>query len=325
VNLQAHRESFEALDGEWRGLLQKAPTASIFSTPAWLRAWWDTARDQESLALLAMRDGSGLCGIAPMMCVGDHALFLGNSDVCDHHDFLWMPGAEQAVLKAFLGEAVRSSWQSISMEGLVEGSPTLSLLPALAQAQGWSVRQEPDGVSPATALPASWDAYVESLDGRDRHELRRKLRRLTSAGKVTIVDAAKDATLLVDFPKFLDLLRASKEEKAKFLTPQRERFFICLAQAMAQEGCLRLFFLELDGVKVAASFCFDYANTLYLYNSGYDTKYTSLSVGLLLKALLIQKAIEEGKGRYDLLRGSEPYKYSLGAKNVALHKLVLAR
>ena len=70
--------------------------------------------------------------------------------------------------------------------------------------------------------------------------------------------------------------------------------------------------MEINGQKVAAVMCFDYGNSRFLYNSGYDPEFRYYSVGLLLKAFSIQNAIESGLNYYDFLRGGEPYKYDLG-------------
>ena len=77
--------------------------------------------------------------------------------------------------------------------------------------------------------------------------------------------------------------------------------------------------------RVAAAMCFDYGGARLLYNSGYDPSYGYYSVGLLLKALCLKDAIEQGKAYFDFLRGPEPYKYDLGAKNTALYQMVVTR
>ena len=66
--------------------------------------------------------------------------------------------------------------------------------------------------------------------------------------------------------------------------------------------------------------CFDYNGSIYLYNSGYDPAYTSLSAGLICKILAIKASIEQGKKRFDFLKGSEFYKYHLGGKEVPLYR-----
>jgi CelD/BcsL family acetyltransferase involved in cellulose biosynthesis len=64
--------------------------------------------------------------------------------------------------------------------------------------------------------------------------------------------------------------------------------------------------------------CFDYNATLHLYNSGYDPRYSALSVGLLCKVLSIKDGIESGIKKYDFLKGAEIYKYRLGGQEIPL-------
>jgi CelD/BcsL family acetyltransferase involved in cellulose biosynthesis len=63
---------------------------------------------------------------------------------------------------------------------------------------------------------------------------------------------------------------------------------------------------------------FDYNDTIYLYNSGFEKDYISLSVGLLSKALCIKDNIESGKKKFDFLKGNEVYKSRLGGKETQL-------
>jgi CelD/BcsL family acetyltransferase involved in cellulose biosynthesis len=215
-------------------------------------------------------------------------------------------------------------WAELRLEGLREQSPALSLLPALLDKAGFAVEVMPDEVSPHIPVTPTWDGYLESLNKKDRHELRRKLRRLESAGHVRL--ATHDpARLQDDVTAFLALMKDSREEKAAFMTAEREGFFRDLAQEMDRAGLLKLFFLELDSKRLAGAYCFDYDDRYFLYNSGFDTSQAHLSGGLLLKALLLKDAIERGKKDYDLLRGAEPYKYHIGAQDRMLSKLVATR
>jgi CelD/BcsL family acetyltransferase involved in cellulose biosynthesis len=83
---------------------------------------------------------------------------------------------------------------------------------------------------------------------------------------------------------------------------------------------LKLYFLDLDGIPAAAVMCFDYDSTIYLYNNGYDGRFSSLSVGLLSKVLTIKESIQRGKKKYDFLKGTEEYKHRLGGKPVPLYR-----
>ena len=117
----------------------------------------------------------------------------------------------------------------------------------------------------------------------------------------------------------------SREEKSEFLTEERGEFFRDVLLEMAGRGYLSLFFMEVDGVRTAATVCFDYNNVLSLYNSGHNLEYASLGTSFLLKALCIQGAISDGKEYFDMLRGTEQYKYHLGAKGKQLRHLSLFR
>jgi CelD/BcsL family acetyltransferase involved in cellulose biosynthesis len=70
---------------------------------------------------------------------------------------------------------------------------------------------------------------------------------------------------------------------------------------------------------------FDYEGSYLLYNSGYDPGYSHLSVGLLNKALSIKDAVERGRESFEFLRGTERYKYDLGAQDRAIYRLTVHR
>jgi len=61
----------------------------------------------------------------------------------------------------------------------------------------------------------------------------------------------------------------------------------------------------------------------YLYNSGYDPRFRSLSAGLLCKVFSIQDSIQRGRKKYDFLKGAETYKYRLRGKSVPLYRCLV--
>jgi CelD/BcsL family acetyltransferase involved in cellulose biosynthesis len=169
-------------------------------------------------------------------------------------------------------------------------------------------------------LPASWDDFLNQLTGKERHEIRRKLRRLNEAGRVNFRVVESQAEVGEQIDLFLTLFKLNRSDKSDFMTDQRASFFRSLAGAMAEAGILKLFFLDLDDIPAAAVMCFDYNSTVYLYNNGYDNQYRSLSVGLLSKIFTIQDSIRRGKNTYDFLKGTEAYKHRLGGKPVQLYR-----
>ena len=324
MSLEVRREDFASLSAEWDELNRRSG-GGVFTTPAWLGTWWSSCASDEELHLLSVRTSGGLVGVAPLMRAGNSLAFVAGSDLCDHHEITMASGSEQAVLRAVVENLDTLDWRSLRLEGIPEGSATLEGLPAVASERGWTVEESFDEESPARSLPGDWDDYLGGLPKKDRHEVRRKLRRLTSAGEVRVYDAAQESGLDDAMPVFLDLARKSNEDKADFLTEDRERFFLDIAAAMRAKGWLKLFFLEIDGVTAAASLCFDYGGAYYLYNSGYEPRFASLSVGVMLKALALKDAIEAGREMFHFLRGAEPYKFDLGGGDERLMRLLVSR
>lgn len=199
----------------------------------------------------------------------------------------------------------------------------MNYLIPMAKARGFKTVTTAEEVNVEMDLPATWDIYLESLSAKQRHEVRRKLRRLLEAGNIEYHNIKDSANVPGAMGTFFKMFVESRSDKAAFLTGQREEFFNALAVKMAEAGLLRLGILELDGKAVAQIICFDYNNNIYLYNSGYDPDYVSLSVGLLSKALAIKDCIEKNRRVFDFLKGTEIYKYHLGGHEVPLYKCLI--
>lgn len=170
-------------------------------------------------------------------------------------------------------------------------------------------------VSPYIILPKTWEEYLESLERKHRKEIKRKIKRLEAVGhEVTQED---------NLAEFVRLHRLSDPVKKKFMSQPMERFFQDLMKAEIPGWQKRISFLKIEGKNAASIITFEDQEELWLYNSGFDPKLSYYSAGLVLKALSIKQAIEEGKKKYDFLRGNERYKYELGAKDLQLYKLLL--
>lgn len=317
---------FDSLEQEWESILDQSSSSSIFLTPTWHKVWWEKMKSiGQELRLIKLMDGDTTLGIAPMLKDYDLITFFGSTDLWDSHDFISIKGKEQDFYQAFLYYLNTEDWSKLILESVCEGSYALSYLVEMSRSAGFNVEILEEDQLMGLQLPATWSDYLSSLNKKDRHELRRKLRRLdrdTNYSMAKIENPYEVYDLMGDF---LELMSQSREEKSEFLTLGRETFFKEMAFRMADKGMLKIFFMEVDGVKTAATLCFDYKQILYLYNSGHNMEYASLGTGFLLKALCLKNAIEEGKMYYDLLRGSEGYKHHLGAKEQMLYKISITR
>jgi CelD/BcsL family acetyltransferase involved in cellulose biosynthesis len=319
-SMQVTAETFETLARCWQAQDSGLRWQSLFVLPPWLKAWWEVFRPEWEECLVSVRDGEELIGIAPLMVSGRIAQFMGSPDICDCFDLVAAPGKEQLFCRALL-DYLRS--RGISMLDLGPVRPDSAVYIHLAVAAEEAAAPAvciPENVVLELPLPATWDGFLHLLAAKERHEIRRKLRRLDEAGNWSsrMVYGPDSAHAAMD--SFLELFMQNRPDKACFLTEQMASFFRAMGTALAQEGILKLFFLDLDGRPAAAALCFDYNDTMYLYNNGYDRSYSSLSVGLLSKVLSIRQSISLQRKTYDFLKGAEEYKYRLGGRPVQLYR-----
>ena len=303
-----------ALAPEWMALHSRSAAATPFNHPAWHQAWLRHYGSECAPVFLAVRDGGDLVGVVVVDAGPDSVRLLGDHEVCDYAGPPIADGRGREVVEALLDWLDADLTSDAVFWGQREGDEFLAALRTAAPLNGWTVAEEHEANSPAVRLSGSWDDYLASLSKHDRHELRRKLRKLEEAGTVTYRTIADVSTVVAAMPAFLDMMRASREVKAAFLTADREAFFMDLGPAFAATGLMRLGLLAVDGVDVAMLFTFEDAETVYLYNSGYDPAYRTVSAGLLSKAFALRDAIGRGKRTFDFLRGDEAYKRHLGGQ-----------
>lgn len=269
-----------------------------------------------------MRAAGTLVGLAPLVRDGRNWSFSGGAEVADFLDIIAEPEYDAKVAGATL-DFLQIHGGIVNLRNLRPDSTGAGALRQEAEKRGFSTTLRREDVSPRVALPRDWEMYVQALSKKDRHELRRKMRRLDAAGSIQYYVAHDPATRDADVDDFVRLMRSSAENKAQFMTPDMERFFQALVWEFAPRGFARLYFLELNGRRVAATLVFDYGGEFLLYNSGYDLDFASESVGLLLKAFCLRDAIDAGRRAFDFLQGSEPYKYDLGGRDVPIYELVI--
>jgi len=317
--------SFQDNEGEWESVLQDSPANTLFLTPQWQKVWWDTFGDGRTMCGFSYPSSDGVAAIASLAKSGDTLSFVGSQDTFDYNDFPIKPGHEEGFYQTLLESMDELDFQKMQLDSLRESSPTLELFPYMARSRGYKVEIEQEDVTSGIDLPGTWDEYLGILNKKDRHELRRKLRRMDAQTDWKWYSISEPAKVSERLGEFISLMRLSRADKDEFMTPERELFFHNITQRMAEMGQLQLYFLDMDGSTVATSLCFDYGGSRLLYNSGYDPEYGYFSVGLLLNAMCLKDAIDQGLTYFDFLRGPEPYKAHLGGQQRSLYQMVVTK
>lgn len=315
-----------SLETEWNDLLAISASHVPFLSHEYITAWWHGLGGGEwshgELYVVTARGEDGkLIGIAPFFQTenreGEPALMLlGSIEISDYLDIIARPED----LPAFMDELLpyveqdpASPPRLMDWYNVLENSPTLAAVQAAAKRHGWTYTQEALQHCPFIPLPGDWEKYICGIDKKQRHEIRRKLRRADEYYLPVSWRFAEDgADLDVQIDEFLNLM-AHDPDKAKFLTPAMRTQMHAIIQAAHRGGWLQLAFIEVNGEKAAGYLNFDYMNHIWVYNSGLDFRFSELSPGWVLLGYLLEWANEQKRQSFDFMRGDEQYKYRFGA------------
>ncbi len=305
---------------EWSAIAKRRAPSSVFLTPEWI----EVARAHDRGEQITVAAGDPPWAVAALARDADGTVRLAGGELTDEHDVVAAPQDARAAASAVARWIAADAPRRVLVDYVPEDSPTPVTFDEELAACGYAVRRERLVTSPRMALPGAYDAYVQGLGKKERHELRRKLRRFEGA-RGTGFHWAEDGERARILDRFFALHRLSKGEKAAFMTNETEAFFRDIADALAPLGWLRLGVVRAYDQDAAVLFAFAYGDTLALYNAAYDPALASLSLGIASHAFAVRDAIAQGFKVYDLLRGDEPYKYDLGAQDRWLVRLEATR
>ncbi len=319
-------EQFESLADEWNHLLSESASHVPFLRHEYLWTWWQTLGggewQQGDLYIVLGLNASGeLRGIAPLFFTqnrqGEAALMLlGSIEISDYLDFIVREqdlSSFCSALLTFLSGVSSPAWRVLDLYNLVDSSPTLPALEAAAKQVGWRYHEECLQHSPYIPLPGDWEAYLAGINKKQRHEIRRKMRRLEESGVAHRWYIVQDEEQLdSEINSFLDLMALDAEKQAFLTSVMRSQMRSAIWTAF-RAGWLQLAFLEIEGQKAAGYLNFDYGNQIWVYNSGMDNRFNIYSPGWVLLSYLLQWANEKRRVSFDFMRGNEEYKYRFGA------------
>jgi CelD/BcsL family acetyltransferase involved in cellulose biosynthesis len=314
--------------GGWNRLVERCRAPVPFLTWQFQTTWYRRFTPGP-LQLFAVQDGAGeWVGVLPLYESpspdGPVLRLVGGTDVADYLDVIAVANREEEIWKALLPALAEVPWRALELRPVPAASPTPALLASLAASVNLACRVEVEDRCPVIELPETWDAYLAALSGKDRHELRRKVRR-AEIGRPRVEVARTPSAMAALMDGFVALHRRSKVGKARFMDEPMEAFFRELGHELATAGLAALWMLWLEERPAAALFCLEHAGTVGLYNSGFDPEARAMSPGVVLIARTIEDAIVRGFRHYDFLRGEEPYKYGFGAVPTEVQRVTVER
>jgi CelD/BcsL family acetyltransferase involved in cellulose biosynthesis len=315
-------EALSLLASEWQALFN-ATNASPFLSWEWISAWHKWLGREKRPRLFCAREGGLLVGL---LALGEEERrlkgtparlrrisFLGDQlGGSDYLDVLALPGYEQECANVLFGHiAEHIKFDILELDGLPWDSPSAPWLACrFGGNTNFKYRLESRYVCPQVRLDKPWEELLRSF-GRSDY-LSRSLRRLRRQPGfdyrvVTDPDQAVEA-----FERFLalhELSWASRGGSSATGCQSLKDFHRDVVVRLALAGRLRFEEIWIDGVCRASLYGINGGERYCFYLSGYDPALAKLSLGFAVIGLSIAGAVERGVKFYDLLRGTETYKF----------------
>lgn len=335
VRTEERFPSDDRLDGAWMRLVSADPAATIFHTSRFLRRWCRHLRGRCDLRLRFVERDGELIGVVPEVREVEAAAdgrrtvahFAGGYHVTDYLGPVSRPEDRADVVDAwFAALAAEDDWDQLTAGGLAEDAGWHDLIAARAEAAGFTVTGPTrEDVCPVIDVSGGWDGYLDRLTSKQRHEIRRKARRLSrEASTVKLVNADPEE-LHGEVDRFIELAATAEGEKGRFFDDEKAAFFHSLAAEFGPDRRFRIHRLDIDGGVAAYVVSLVFGDRWGLYNSAFERSLGHLSPGMVLVGEVIRIAAEHGCCTFDLLRGDEPYKYRFGAVDRPIQRVVIAR
>jgi CelD/BcsL family acetyltransferase involved in cellulose biosynthesis len=229
--------------------------------------------------------------------------------LANFYSSIYAPAAAEGVTPAQVARLIRTiqaehpRLQRFNFTPLDVTSHEFSLLRAGLLQPGWAALGYFHFGNWYQHAPASWQAYLQTLDGALRSTLRRKSRKFTQAGgRLELVRDGSSLERAID--AFERVYASSWKHKEPF--PQ---FMPSLIHTCCRHGWLRMGLAWLGGEPVAAQMWMVSAGRAEIYKLAHTPQAEPYSAGTLLTAALMEHVIDRDHvTEIDFLTGDDPFK-----------------
>jgi hypothetical protein len=297
-------EQFDALAGEWDALLQRSTAHAIFGSHAWMRAAL-VCRPERLPHVATLRIDGRLEAILPFVRTPDGIEFA--TFLSDYNDFI--AAERRHAARAFhwlLGTLPSGS--RVVMRGLREDSDALVIVRAFA---------------PGDCIVPETNCFYANVDESYFRTRSRGLRKAIARARRAATDAGAEVKPLTDAGVaeiFLALNRRRFGDGSRFGDPAAETFVREALPPLVRSGAVEPYAVVRREEVLAIDLVLVTGDALAPWNGGFAAEAAPLGPGRLLFAAEIERALADGKPRFDLLRGDHPYKRAWSTGSQMLHR-----
>ena len=308
---------FDRLKSAWDAAYSADPHATIFTSWPWLRGWLEMTSHKWLVLAFSPNSDSQYAAFLPLSIdPANGVLRIAGNSLADHTGFICLPDySEESIAQFAKYIQCELQWDRFLINEIFDERIDLFLK---CFSEGSFDIQEMDSTScPYIPLPSNWDQYLQDFLGRNtRRNIRRSLTKIKNSTSFHMTHVNRD-NLETQIDTLLELWQLRFGIKSEqILNRFRMIFRNCFENDRLR---LDIYWNGEDPIAAIVEFVDTQKGTLSAWIMGYDAELSKqlgswISPGKMLAWFGIRYAIKNRLQTYDFLRGDEPYKFSLGAK-----------
>lgn len=341
VELFSSFDEISSLQGEWDDFVESV-NGDIYLTYDWCRIWWEFYGKGRLLRIYIFYQGKKIIGVVPVfietLWIGPVWLKMAKMVGSDFTISMVNPPVQanfaMAIFRCIIDSLIKEEGCDAVWFGPIGGKyEALQQLRDAIRGDSEVTLFRDNVRSPYTTflLPKTFDDYIQSLDKRQRGNLRRDLNLMNKSFQITQDVIQDENRAISEFEEFIQMHNEQWKAEGKLGHfhdwPLGIEFNTKLVIEQAKKGRLKLIRLLADGRVVSYQLCYVFGNRWYwrlparLVGSDWD-KYALGRIGLVKE---IEMAITEGVQEIEAGAGHYDYKVKLGGEEHPLYTLMLVR
>jgi len=297
---------------EWRALPQAL--ANPLLLPEWSMAALPVLHTTPHVLALRVHGAHGkqgaLVALAPLARESRAGFarleLIGTARLHEPAGFLYADPASLAQLCA----CVVAQRRPVTLQRVPASDPLIENFLQAARGRG-KVLLRPAAAAPRVDFPQDFAGYEASLSSRRRQDYRRARRRLEQTGPVTFdLRMSTPGSVAAELAEVMRVEAGGwKQRNGSALASDAHlgAYFQQLAARFAARGAVRICFLRVAGVAIAAQLVIEYGRRWWILKIGFDEKWADFSPGIQLMWDVVRHAGEAGLDGVEMLGSAEEW------------------
>jgi CelD/BcsL family acetyltransferase involved in cellulose biosynthesis len=309
-------EELESLREQWKELLCSCANPNIFSTWEWQYQCARLLSDEKNLFVLTAHDNDELVSVLPLRKANKRfgGLIPGTTLTClggqitDYNVLLVRKHYSSSVIP-LLTDYLLNLKLPLDFQNVLRRTDLYNLVKYMVDNGSKMLTYESKNALWSN-LCIDYESFVKNLSKKLRKNLRLNQNRMDRAGGYTFQSEEANDTLLNRLIQLHTSRWEHRGQKGALAQKQIQSFHAELQKMRNKPFEIKYSTIRHEGEIIAILYLFVFNSCCYAYLSGFDMNHSRISPGNMIINYSIREAIQNGFGKFDMMRGDMKYKHS---------------